>query len=286
MIPSQRLDPVFPPNGRSGYIFGWWIAILACIWSTGWSAPPRVHVSLVADRTAAVPATSLRLGVWLRIPDGWHIYWRNSGQSGLPTRLQVDLPTGWRAGPWIWPGPEEFTDPGGLRTYGYDREVLIWRTVHVPRSVQPGTQVRIRAVVSWLQCARVCIPGETEVELLLPVRTQARPSPQAPLWQRFERRRPRPLREFPGRIRRVAGTEDSVTFQVHWPGRSVRGLRWFPHDRRMIVRDQIWRIAGPYVYELQVRYRVRNGGDTPSRSGVLRIDLPDGVFYVRIPDGL
>ncbi len=282
-ILRQRADVIFVAVFRYALIFGWIAAAVAL--PAGWSASPRVRAALVADQTAAVPGSSLRLGVWFRIPDGWHIYWRNSGESGLPTRIRVSLPNGWRAGPWIWPGPQEFTDPGGLRTYGYDREVLIWRTVHVPSHARPGTRVRIRGVVQWLQCARVCIPGKAEVTLALPVRLRARSSPEVSLWDRFAHRRPRTLQEFPGQLKRVATTEDSVIFQVHWIGKSIRGLVWFPHDRRIRVREQRWRIVGPYVYELRVQYHLRNPDVPPSRSGVLRIDLPNGVLYVQTPDG-
>ena len=36
---------------------------------------------------------------------GWHTYWQNPGDSGLPTTLEWKLPAGVEAGPIEWPAP-------------------------------------------------------------------------------------------------------------------------------------------------------------------------------------
>ena len=59
-----------------------------------------VEVELVADRTAAVAGQPLSVGLLIRHDPHWHTYWRNPGDSGLPTRLDLTLPEGWTGSPW------------------------------------------------------------------------------------------------------------------------------------------------------------------------------------------
>src|SRR5687767_9507280 len=81
---------------------------------------PRIEARLLVhpDRTER---GTLRAGVLLTPDPGWHLYWKNPGDTGLPTQLA------WRggdAGPLGWPAPSAF-DEDGLVTYGYGGTVLI-----------------------------------------------------------------------------------------------------------------------------------------------------------------
>ncbi len=60
----------------------------------------------------------------LSMEKGWHTYWRNPGDSGLPTTLEWKLPAGVEAGPIEWPAPHVLP-AGPLVNYGYDGEVLL-----------------------------------------------------------------------------------------------------------------------------------------------------------------
>ena len=43
------------------------------------------------------------LGLQIEHQPHWHTYWQNPGDSGLPTRLQWQLPAGLQAGEIAWP---------------------------------------------------------------------------------------------------------------------------------------------------------------------------------------
>jgi thiol:disulfide interchange protein DsbD len=47
----------------------------------------RVEAELLVDAGALRPGQTVRVGVLFRMDPGWHVYWRNAGDSGLPTRL-------------------------------------------------------------------------------------------------------------------------------------------------------------------------------------------------------
>ena len=67
------------------------LAILAVLWALPVlameSAPvssPRAVVTLVSETDAIQPGQPFRIGLNLRMADGWHTYWKNPGDAGAP----------------------------------------------------------------------------------------------------------------------------------------------------------------------------------------------------------
>ena len=56
----------------------------------------RAVATLVSDTDAVQPGTPVRVGLRLRMADGWHTYWKNPGDAGAAPTLDV---TGAPAGP-------------------------------------------------------------------------------------------------------------------------------------------------------------------------------------------
>ncbi len=97
----------------------------------------------------------------------WHTYWKNSGDSGLPTELRWTLPPGVTAGPIAWPTPRKFPI-GNLANYGYDGTVVL----PVPLTVGPGftgSHLDVQLYAAWLVCRKECIPEEGNFALRIPV---------------------------------------------------------------------------------------------------------------------
>lgn len=152
---------------------------------TGLAQPVRVdavEVELVAQQDAAVPGATALLGLRIRHDPHWHTYWRNPGDSGLPTQVALALPEGWKAGPIVWPAPHRIF-VGPLANYAYEDEIVLPMPVEVPAAAAHG-RVRVRSDVQWLMCKDVCIPGEAKLSLELPVAADARPGRHAELFRR------------------------------------------------------------------------------------------------------
>lgn len=131
-----------------------------------------VEASLVADTTAVVPGKPFRLGLHLKIAPGWHVYWKNPGDSGIATGTGWDLPEGFSAGPVQWPLPLRIEEPGDIDVYAYRNEVLLVAEV-TPPEVFGSESVKLRAKPKWLVCEQICIPGSAQLELVLPVSHEA-----------------------------------------------------------------------------------------------------------------
>jgi thiol:disulfide interchange protein DsbD len=127
-----------------------------------------VDASLVSARAAARPGETVEAGLRLRMRDGWHVYWKNPGDSGLAPRLKWSLPPGWNAGPFAWPAPRRIV-AGPLTSFGYENEVLLPLTLAVPADARPGTRARMTAKADWLECRETCVPGKAQLALDLPI---------------------------------------------------------------------------------------------------------------------
>jgi thiol:disulfide interchange protein DsbD len=127
----------------------------------------HVEAQLVSDKVAAQPGKPVLVGLKLRMAPEWHTYWKNPGDSGLPTRIQWVLPEGWKAGDIQWPYPKPLP-VGPLMNYGYEDEVVLLSELTPPASAKPGPVV-IGAKAEWLVCKDVCIPEKGELELAMPV---------------------------------------------------------------------------------------------------------------------
>jgi DsbC/DsbD-like thiol-disulfide interchange protein len=128
---------------------------------------PNMRVELVAE-APATPGGSARVGLRLKSDPGWHTYWRNPGDAGSPTEIAWTLPDGVTAGPIEWPAPQVIKE-GDVVIFGYEGEVLLPTTIGVPASVKPGDSVDLKAAAYYVVCREICIPGEQELALALPV---------------------------------------------------------------------------------------------------------------------
>jgi thiol:disulfide interchange protein/DsbC/DsbD-like thiol-disulfide interchange protein len=128
----------------------------------------QVKAELIAHAPeGAAPGRTVWVGLQLTHSPHWHTYWKNSGDSGLPTELQWTLPAGVTAGPIAWPTPRKFPIDT-LANYGYDGTVLL----PVPLTIAPGfsaSQLDIKLYAAWLVCRRECIPEEGSFALNIPV---------------------------------------------------------------------------------------------------------------------
>jgi len=144
--------------------------------STAAAAPVApVRVRLVAATAAISPGGKIGLDFHFDIAPGWHIYWRNPGDSGLATEIDWKLPPGFHASALLWPVPRRFV-VGAIGNYGYSGAVDLVADVEAPHDIRPGAVAHVAAAAHWLACSTICIPGAAALALGLPVQ-RGRPAP-------------------------------------------------------------------------------------------------------------
>jgi len=129
----------------------------------------QVRAELLAHAPEGLaPGRPVWLGLRLDHAPGWHSYWKNPGDSGLPTTLEWTLPPGFQSGEIAWPTPRPLP-LGTLVNYGYEGRLLLAVPLQVPAGFD-GRSVPVRLRAQWLVCKDVCIPEEGEFALELPGR--------------------------------------------------------------------------------------------------------------------
>jgi len=127
----------------------------------------HVEAELVTDKLSAAPGRALAVGLKLRMAEHWHTYWKNPGDSGLPTRIQWQLPAGWKAGAILWPYPKHLP-VGPLMNYGYEDEVVLLSDITPGADAKLGTYP-LKARAEWLVCKDICIPEKGELDIAVTV---------------------------------------------------------------------------------------------------------------------
>lgn len=222
----------------------------------------HVEAELVAERTAFVPGATTTVALRLAMADGWHTYWRNPGDTGLPTTLAWKLPDGVTAGPIQWPAPRALP-VGPLMNFGYEGEVFLLTDVAIPAGARIGDTLTLAAKAEWLVCRETCIPEEVAVDLALPVAERADPYPQ---WgasiAKVRDALPRPSA---GWIVDARGEGQKVTLTLTGPAGAAtpENVHFFPYDTGRIepaARQTFTRAAdGTFALVLPVASQLAPG---------------------------
>jgi thiol:disulfide interchange protein DsbD len=240
------------------------------------AAPVRTgHVTaeLVSDLAALVPGTTTTLALRLAIDRGWHTYWRNPGESGLPTTLDWHLPPGYAAGDIAWPAPRALP-AGPLMNYGYEGEVFHLVPVTVPASAAPGSRVALAARADWLVCKETCIPEGADLTLELPVAAVAEPSRWHDAIAATRAALPAPLPSGWQAHASASGAVITLTLDAPANAGNPGRLQFFAVDERRIepsaAQKRVTSANGTYALQLPVSHEL--SGDFTRLQGVLRAE--------------
>src|SRR3954471_15847348 len=80
---------------------------------------------------AAPAGGEVELAIHMHTNPGWHGYWLNPGDAGLPMDVKWQLPKGFSAGPLRYPVPTRL-EIAGLMNYVYERDYAVLLRLKVP----------------------------------------------------------------------------------------------------------------------------------------------------------
>lgn len=128
---------------------------------------------LISERESAAPGDRFLGALKLDLDEGgWHVYWVNPGDSGLPPEIYWDdLPEGVELGEFSWPTPHPIRVET-LMNYGYEHQVVLPFEIQVPETAQPGDTLTLTGEGSWLICLDICIPEGGDLRIDIPIAAQ------------------------------------------------------------------------------------------------------------------
>ncbi len=146
-----------------------------------------IDPQLVAEGPAPAGG-EVELAILMHTKPGWHGYWLNPGDAGLPMKVEWQLPPGWSAGELRYPVPTRLTI-AGLMNYVYERDYAVLVRLKAPANASGAVPVRAKA--QWLACTdKICVPESGDLSLDLPVGTG---TPNRAQFDRWRQALPRPL---------------------------------------------------------------------------------------------
>ncbi len=260
-------------------ISGRWVVLILGLWLNGnlISAPMKpgnTEAELVAEHDAIRAGKPLTVALRLRMDEHWHTYWKNPGDSGLPTSIDWKLPKGFRAGAIQWPFPQRI-NVGRLTSYGYEGEVLLLVELLPPGDVAEGDKVTLSAQSNWLECRDNCIPRQAALSLTLPVGNAAKatPSPWAAKIEATRRAIPQRLSGWKAAAR-ANGKTIALTLEAP-PGTSkpFGSFHFFSENEGVVEPSglQTLKKTGA-AYVLTIPVAAQPTGDFKTLSGVLVAD--------------
>ncbi len=199
----------------------------------------HVRVSLISEAKWASPGETVWLAIKMEAQPEWHFYWRNFGDTGLETTFDFDFPQGVKAGAVQWPYPERIT-AADIVSYGYSGTQYFLVPVTIDKTVKPGQVLPLKVHVGWLECREVCIPGEAEASIKLPVKTQ-KAQADAQYAQLFSDARfkiPQPLTDWKVAVK---ATDKAYLIQLippSWFKGTLKTLYFYPYETDVVKYEK------------------------------------------------
>jgi DsbC/DsbD-like thiol-disulfide interchange protein/cytochrome c biogenesis protein CcdA len=152
---------------------------------------PRVNAiqpELVAEGPVR-PGGEVELAIVMHTREGWHGYWQNPGDAGLPMKVEWSLPSGASLGPLRYPVPQRL-NIGGLMNYVYERDHAVLVRLKAPRDARG--MLTVAAEAQWLACTdKICVPERGSFSLQVSVGEGA--ASERPRFDQWRQLLPRPL---------------------------------------------------------------------------------------------
>ena len=194
---------------------------------------PQVRAELVAHAPDGVQiGKTFWLGLQLQHTPEWHTYWRNPGDSGLPTQLEFKLPPGLEVGPVLWPLPKKLS-AGTLTNYGFEGDALLAVAIKVTSAYRGPTNGQLPAQLhaNWLVCRLECIPQEGDFRLQFA--SQSSFAPHAQAFTTLLKQQPAQL-NAPQKATRFEGDFLMASLEGLPPGWAGQKLSIFPSDPELL----------------------------------------------------
>jgi len=169
---------------------------------------PHITVELIAEKAISRERPA-RLGVLFTPDPGWHIYWRNPGDTGMAPIIS------WHGeaqfGELNWPFPESIPI-SHLVNLGYHGDTVFWSSYLVDSGLADSDGGIMNADVEWLVCKESCIPGSAKLGVDVSMISDAAHERASALFGQAEIKRPKPIDTMAASAR---ATDERVIFELY-----------------------------------------------------------------------
>ncbi len=244
----------------------------------------QIEVELVSESLNVVPGETLWLAIRLDPIEHWHTYWKFGGDSGVATQAsEWVLPEGVSVGDIVWPIPEWTPFLGSeLVTFTYGREVLLPIPVTIPADFSEP-QFQLSTKIDWQVCEEICIPGDAEFSLSLPVGSSLQADPDlADLFATTRAQTPIPLGEhnLVSNFNALGGEINVMVEGQNGIFENADEAWFFPTERRLMKYAPLRKVMldGDRL-QIKTEQHRRFPADLAQMEGLLSVMDEDGTWH-------
>jgi DsbC/DsbD-like thiol-disulfide interchange protein/cytochrome c biogenesis protein CcdA len=233
---------------------------------------PNITPQLVIDGPIE-PGKEVDLAIVMTPKPGWHGYWLNPGDAGLPMKVEWLSPRGISVGELRYPVPARLSI-AGLMNYVYEHQYAVLTRLKIPADAKG--EFRLVGAGDWLACTeKICVPESGTFQVRIPVGTIV---DNHALFDEWRRAMPRPLVT----VGHFDAAGDKLRIAVPLPASVTVGEPYlFPMTDGVVdyaAKQSFRRSRDTLIAEL-----VRNGDAPKAFAGVLALGDGRGLEIRAVP---
>lgn len=130
-------------------------------------ATPHIDATLITETREPAAGKTFKIAFRMNPERGWHGYWINPGDSGLPATVDWEAPAGVRFTKLQHPAPKLLSILG-IASYVHEGPFSLVASVTIPEGLPKGTPLPIKAKLNWLACSdSLCVPESASLTTTL-----------------------------------------------------------------------------------------------------------------------
>lgn len=237
----------------------------------------HIRPELRIETPRPAPGQTVTLALVMTPDPGWHGYWANPGDAGVPLAIDWTLPAGARIGAFAYPVPERLLI-AGLMNYVYAERYALLAPLTIPADARPGATLQLRGAAEWLACTdEICVPERGTVTLEVTVGEGSGDAARRRAFDAWRAALPKPL----GTPARFVAEGGRLRIAVPLPADvALADPYFFPLTRDAAdyaAPQQVSRSGDLLIIETAGR------GTPPRLDGVLRLDDRTGLVVAAAP---
>lgn len=191
----------------------------------------HVYSTVMQSHDTVTAGQSITLGVLFEMEPDWHIYWKNAGDAGLPTKVSFASDFIHQDGELHFETPIPF-EYDGFINYGYKNKTTLFANFTVDPRAKLGDIINYQAEISYLSCKDICLPGKAFLEHKFTVGEKAIQSSHKDVLLQAKKNTPE---KAPFKVRTKV-TEDQVKLAFdHAPVLTKEQITFIPVQESIIV---------------------------------------------------
>lgn len=239
-------------------------------------------VSVIDPPPTPAIARQVSYAIEFKPRPGWHLYYSNPGDAGLPPSVKWELPEGWTATDLQFPAPEAI-EADGMLSYGYKKPFYVIGFLQFPADQSTGTYT-LKGKLRWMGCKEMCTIEEKEISVNVRIQEAEWVAPtgaQSPLDAAMATM-PKPLAPGSGSVIFDRGAYWlTLTAQDGW-----ESAEFFPADPG-VVANQRWTARSDGAFKLRLEKSMYADAVAKRLRGILLVFAGDKrlSFSVDLPVG-